>query len=230
MFLKELGEGDKKSIPGIKAVASNFLNSRYRAVTEDDFQKLAVEATVLDEVKVKRAIIYDHPDEGKVEIVIISDRQDKYITGSEEGKYEITLDPDVHDEYGQLVKTVKDYVEVRKLVGTVIKVKAPVYTQININVEIICKPHVIVETVIENVKGRIMRHLDPLVGGPNRNGWPYNRPLTIYELAHVIEETTGVERAENIKLGDEALVKKEINGLVRLEGLLVRVKRGEQGA
>lgn len=224
-FLKDLESGNKKSIDEIKAFALNFMQSRYRAVIEVDFQYLAIEATDsehYDGAMVKRTIINSYPVQGKVEIVVVSENNNKYETQSSEGILEISLGVGPQDEYSPLVKTVKDYLEVRKLVGTIIDVKSPGFTPINIELEILCKPHVVIDTVMNSVKDGILKLLDPLEGGADGSGWPYNRPLTIYELSHIIEETDGVERAESIVLGDEGMTKMKISGLVRLESLLIK--------
>lgn len=195
-FLKEIENGTRKTIPEIKAEALDFLSSRYRAVTEDDFRELAIEATDsgIFEAKVKRAIVYRSPDEEKVEIVIAADRQDKY---------------------KELIESVRNYLNPRALIGTIIEVKEPAYTGVAINIKIVCQPYARIDKVKENVRLRVSDHLDPFIGGPEKKGWPYGRLLTIYEIVQIVEKTDGVKLADSVVFDNNSDLKmKKIDGLI----------------
>jgi hypothetical protein len=312
-FLKEIENGNTKNVEEIKATALNFLKSRYRAVTEDDFCALAIEATdsdmfhagdfkdpaglsaklqdasdplsryfieqfspgsrqllkehdtsapsskelqwvlvnelnrlilgpclydkqrfadvvlrdetqrlieqkptfeagirlnrlLLEQVypneieettrhaKVKKAIVRKLPDEEKVEIIIISDRRDKY---------------------DELIEWVKNYLRPRKLIGTIIEVKKPVYTDVTIDIKVKCQLPARAHNVENNVRSRILHYLDPFEGGPGKKGLPYGRPLTLYEMAQIIEETNGVKQIISLIFDkNETLKIKEIDGLI----------------
>lgn len=207
-FLKEIENGSQKSTLEMKAAALNFLKSPYRAITEEDFRRLAIESTHDKLVKVKRALVFDNPDEGKVEIIIVSDRRDKY---------------------KDLISDVKNYLMPRRIIGTVIEVKEPAYTPVNIDIGISCLPHVKACDVKDEVKNRVLNRLDPFVGGSDKNGWPYGRPLTVYEAYRTVEETYGVRRAEWVWLdGDKDLRHKEIDGLIELEDKDIKVEGVEE--
>src|SRR3990170_5967876 len=113
-FLKEIEENGyrgtrKRKITEMKAAAISFINSNYRAITEEDFKALAIEATQKkkeDDPEVKRVEISGSPD-GRVEIIIISDHLDKY---------------------EELKRIVKEYLEPRRLICTKINVREPVYS------------------------------------------------------------------------------------------------------
>ncbi len=209
-FLKEIEENKSteksiKSINEMKAAALRFINSNYRAVTKDNFKELAIEATWNrneEDPKVKRAIVYGSPD-GKVEIIIISNRLDKY---------------------SDLKKIVKDYLEPRKLICTKIIVKEPVYTSVKIYIEVVCLPHMRTDRIVDKVKKNILDFLDPLTGGDDKNGWPYGRMLTIFEIFHIVEETEGIDHADNVILDDEpGLKNKKIEGLIHPVNISIKV-------
>ncbi|MEA3324166.1 MAG: baseplate J/gp47 family protein [Euryarchaeota archaeon] len=197
-FLKEVEEGDNKSIAEIKEAALRFLKSRYRAVTEDDFCQLAIEAA--DEVG--RAIVYKSGDNEKVEIVIVS----------ESG-----------DGYEELTQVVTDYLNPRKLIGTIIKVKRPVYTDVAIDIRVVCYHYTTPEEVEKDVRDRILKHLDPFGGGDDGTGWPYGRPLTVYEIAQIIEETGGVRQSELVRFDSGEMNVKKIDGLVNVVSTNIEV-------
>lgn len=202
-FLKEVEEGDNKSIAEIKEAALRFLKSRYRAVTEDDFCKLAIEAA--DEVR--RAIIYKSGDNEKVEIVIVSE--------SGEG-------------YEELTQVVTDYLNPRKLIGTIIKVKRPVYTDVAIDIRVVCYHYATPEKVETDVCDRILKHLNPFVGGDEGTGWTYGRPLTVYEIAQIVEETGGVRQSELVRFDRGEMNVKKIDGLVNVVSINIGVVKEDE--
>ncbi len=208
-FLKEIEEKKNNGqtindIHRMKAAALRFLNSDYRAVTEENFAALAIEATIRrgeKEPGVKRAIVKGSPD-GKVEIIVISDRQEKY---------------------EELKKIVKDYLEPRRLICTKIIVKEPVYSLLNIQIDVTLLPQA-VSSSKEMIKKNIMDFLDPVTGGDDKKGWPYGRSVSIYELFDIIEETQGVDHADNVILDNKpGLRNKKIEGLVGKVDISIKV-------
>lgn len=210
-FLKEIEGNNRKgqqvrNILEMKAAALHFLNSNYRAVTEDNFVKLAIESTI-NRIEggpaVKRAIVSGNHD-GKVEITIISDNKEKY---------------------NELIKIVKDYLEPRRLICTKIVVKAPVYSSIKIDIEAVCQPDSKPMLTRENIMKNIIAFLDPVTGGDEKKGWPYGRPVSIYELFHIIEETDGVDYAENVTLnGNPDIRYQRIEGLIGDVDISIKVE------
>lgn len=202
----------EKSIVQIKKSALEFLNSKYRAVTEDDFRSLAIEATQAEKnAKVRRAIVNTYPDGRKIEIIIISDG---------------------HDKYEDLIKIVKNYLEPRKLIGTRIIVKEPVYTPVKIYIEIVSEfqSEIRKEELRDNIKKRIQDHLDPLTGGYDKKGWSYGRTLTIFEIDRIIEETEGVDCVKLVSFDDDLkLTSKKIDGLIHPVHISIKVIEEEEG-
>jgi hypothetical protein len=213
-FLKEIEENKRTGLPArdiqeMKAAALRFLTSDYRAVTQENFITLAIEATqnrADGEPKVKRAIIHGFPD-GKVEIIIISDRR---------------------DEYNELISIVKDYLEPRRLICTKIIVKEPVYSPIKIYIEITCLTSSKSSLIIKKLRKNIQDFLDPVTGGDDKKGWPYGRPVSIYELFRIIEETEGVDHADKVILDDNPDLKnRKIEGLIDPIDISIKVAGGK---
>jgi hypothetical protein len=213
-FLREIETGNEKNIIDMKAAALNFLNSRYRAVTKEDFRELAIEATESEELenitnraKVERAIVDQSIKEEKVRIIIVSNRRDKYKA---------------------LIEQVEEYLDPRRLIGTVVEVASPVYTDVGIHVKIELTSYEKLEIIRENVRTGILNYFDPLTGGSNGSGWPYGRPLIIYEVVQVVEDTNGVKRIVSVVIdNDDDLRIKAIDGLIDVS---VEVEVLEEGA
>ncbi len=214
-FLNEIEEGHDKTIPQIKTEALMFLKSRYRAVTEDDFRRLAIEATDLFGVKVRRVIVEKALDEDKVVIVLVPDKWKQYEELAESEKL---------GRYKELAVSVMDYLNPRTLIGTRIGVKQPVYSDVGIDLKVVCHHYAIAEKIEADTKDRILKHLDPFVGGDEKTGWPYRRSLSVYEIAQIVEETDGVKQVESIMFdGNKELKIKLINGLIKIDSLNVEV-------
>ena len=149
---------------------------------------------IANRAKVIRAIVDQSTKGEKVRIIIVSNRRDKY---------------------NALIEQVKKYLDPRRLIGTVIEVSSPVYTGVGIHVKIELTSYEKVEIVRENVRTRILNYLDPLTGGPKGSGWPYGRPLIIYEVVQVVEDTNGVKRTVSVVIdNDDDLRIKAIDGLI----------------
>lgn len=196
-------KGEEFSIEEIKSFALRFMKSRYRAITEEDFRVLAIQSTEeTTSIQVKRAIVQSYPEEGKIEVIIVA--QD-------------------NDHYQDLIPIVRQYLEDRKLIGTWLEVKPPVYTPVNITMEITCPFHIDRVELGEQIKKRIQEYLDPLAGGPDKTGWPYRRSLTIYELSQIIEENKDVKNVHRILL-ENGQIEMPVQGLVALENLVVHIR------
>jgi len=183
-FLLEVEEGKEKTVDEMKAAALHFLSSRYRAVTEEDFRTLAIEATESGRfhTKVKRVVVL--PRKPEVEIIVIPDEWHKFEINSNSREA----------NYKELIEHVTNYLNPRRLIGTVIQVKKPSFTHVNIDIEVIPQTYAKVDDVREQVRTGVEKYLHPLEGGPEGKGWPYGRSLTVYEIAQVVEKTAGVKR------------------------------------
>ncbi len=198
-----LQKGEEISVEEIKKMVLKFMKSRYRAITEEDFRILAIQSTEeTTNIQVKRAIVQSYPEEGKIEVMIVA--QDS-------------------EHYQELIPIVKQYLEDRKLIGTWLEVKAPVYTTVNINIQITCAFHINKKELESQIKKRIQEYLDPLVGGPDGTGWPYRRALTIYELSQIVEKNKDVINVNQVIL-DNGQIEMPIQGLITLKNLEIHVR------
>ncbi len=207
-FLRQIEERKSKRtgkqfIIEMKAAALRFIYSKYRAITEEDFKFLAIEATQDrkdNDPKVKRVEIQGYPD-GRILMIIISDRTDKY-------------------DY--LKQIVSEYLEPRRLIGTKIIVKEPVYSPLDVLIEVAA---ISPAKTSNKIKKTIWEFLDPIKGGDDGKGWVYGRPLTVFELYHKIEETEGVHHAISVVMdNDPGLKVKKINGLIHPLNITVNVR------
>jgi len=187
----------------MKAEAQNFLKSRYRAVTEEDFRELAKEAAP-DEIM--RVEVFTQAK--SIEIVIIPSH--------------------VPDETWSLefCRKVTDYLYPRRLIGTALKVHTAVYTPITLSVQAVSFSYAEVGKVEKDVKTALTSFLDPVKGGAFGNGWPYGRDVMVYELINIVEKVPGVKMVQAISSDKPFPIK--IEGLVDTSKVLLEVSvKGE---
>lgn len=162
-------------VDAMKGQAAVFLQSRYRAVTEEDFRQLAKEA-LPDEIK--RVEIF--PGSYFIKVVIIPS------SAPDAGKS------------ADLCRVVNDYLTPRKLLGTVLKVQTAAYTPVSLRIEAVSYSYAKAETVKSDVTDALRSYLDPVTGGPAGTGWPYGRDVIVYELCNIVEKVSGVKMVRKI--------------------------------
>jgi Baseplate J-like protein len=170
------------------------LRSLYRAVTTDDFEALALEASA-DVVRahcVPRRYLgagteaertEDRP--GWVSIVVIP----------REGLAD--------DAAEQLRATVAAYLEPRRLIGTRYAVVAPVWAPVAAEIVVARRDDVLDADMRAGVTAVLERFLDPLAGGAAGTGWPFGRDVFVSELFAVLEQLDGVDYIPDLLLTSE---------------------------
>jgi len=202
-FEAAIGGTESESLERAKLRAPELLKARFRAVTADDFEYLACEAST----KVARAkcLVPKGADEkgtvspGTVRLLIVP-----FITaGDGMIPREQLLLPE------QLRREVTNHLDERRLLTTQLVVTEPDYVWVTVEMKIKAK------TESKRLKGDIERKLyqfiNPISGGTENNGWPFGRDLLTSEIHSLIQGMTAVGYVEEVKL------------------FLVDIETGEQG-
>jgi hypothetical protein len=170
---------DHETIESIITYGPERIKNRNRAVTKEDFEWLALEASQY----VARAKCLS--EDGKITIIIVPKYGDD------------TPFPDAG-----LLDLVEKYLKKRAFVTIVdrIEVVGPDYKIINVNIKV--KPTSISESIIvsERISIRLKTFLHPLKGGSNGGGWDFGQDIFISKMAAVIEDLEGVDYVKEIKL------------------------------
>lgn len=172
--LDSIEKGGERDIHKMKAGAQNFLNSRYMAVTLEDFEELTLDASD----KIMRVFVFQKNE--KVWIIFATESP---------GEKDLSI-----------IKEVRDYLIPRKLIGTAIRVREARYTPTKLFVDIAYESYADVTDTENRVKANIQNFLDAINGGPDGDGWPFGRDIMVYELYHLIEKTEGVDHV--VKIAD----------------------------
>ena len=182
------GGSDLETVDEVKARAPHLFRSRFRAVTAEDFEEIAREAST----SVARArCIPCHGREGEVTVVVVPK------VAEEPGADPVQPLPST-----ELMRRVKAELDQRKLISTIVHVVRPRYRHLAMDVAVLRSTSGSSEAIKDEIVHRIREFLHPLRGGKNRRGWPFGRPVSRIDIYHVCEEVGGVDFVDRVILRD----------------------------
>jgi predicted phage baseplate assembly protein len=99
-----------------------------------------------------------------------------------------------------LVDLVTAVLEPRRVVGVQVEQGTPYYQGVSVAAVIRSDPGRNVAVVRQAAEIALTAWLDPLDGGPQGTGWPFDRDLTGASVAHLLEAVDGVAAVEEVQL------------------------------
>lgn len=183
------GGADPETVEEAKQRAPLTLKSRDRAVTAEDFEVLSIKSSTA----VQRArCLPSQQHNGLVQVVIVPRSDEKNLDLTKK----LVPAP-------ELLRFVKNYLDERRLVGTMLDVIRPGYVEISLKITLIRRSVGSNERVKREIEDRLRKYLHPLVGGRDGKGWPFGRAVYKTDLAHLVEDVPGVEAIDAITIFDE---------------------------
>ena len=177
---------DHETLEELKIRGSMVLKHRYRAVTREDFETLAVEASR----NVHRAQCVPAVQPGTVELIIIP----KEVSVSEEAGKVLPTEA--------LLRRVQSYIDKRRLLTTRLNVRGPEYVGLGVLVNVKMRAGFTKNEVQPEIERFLKEYLDPLKGGEDGKGWPLGRDVFVYEIAHQVRRSLKVAYVTDVKLFD----------------------------
>jgi hypothetical protein len=188
--LAATGGADRETIDDAKNRAPFTIKSRDRAVTSEDFEMLALRASP---TLARARCVPDRSNRGYITLVLVP----KGETRGEELNRRLTPSNEV-------LRYVKQYLDDRKLVGTVLNVVRPRYKDLSLRVVLIRRTVGTSDRLRRDIELKLRRYLHSLVGGRSGKGWDFGRPVLKTELIHTVEEVPGVEGVDALDITDES--------------------------
>ncbi len=183
------GGSDAETVEEAKARAPMMLKSRDRAVTAEDFESLALRASTA----VARAkCLPSRERDGEVRVVVLPRADERAADLSRR----LVPAP-------ELLRYVKNYLDERRLVGTVVHVEKPLYAEISLRIAIVRRVIGQSDRVKREIEDRLRRYLHPIAGGKAGEGWPFGRAVYKADLAHLVEDIPGLDTVDEITIYDE---------------------------
>ena len=181
------GGVDAETIDNAKRRGPMALRTGYRAVTAGDYSRLAMEAS--SEVSRARTLPPLSPG-GPVRLLVVPD------PGNADGPRaldDLALAPELIDD-------ISGYVDSRRVLGTSVEIATPYYQGITVAALVDAAPGSSTDLVRERILTRLYRLIDPVTGGPDGTGWPFERDLNAVALSEIVQTIDGVDRVADLLL------------------------------
>lgn len=182
------GGVDAETVEEAKVRGPLSLRTGQRAVTAGDFERITRESSV--EVARARCLPLTESGTGAVRVLVVP---------------QVRTDPREHtiDHFAlseQLFRLIRDALDVRRPVGVAVEVGTPYYQGVSVAALVRSLPGRPAALIRQRVLDVLDRYVNPLVGGADGAGWPFDADLTSAAVAQVIEAVEGVERVEEVVL------------------------------
>jgi predicted phage baseplate assembly protein len=181
------GGVDAESVAEAKERGPLTLRTGQRAVTAGDFERLARESSV--EVARTRCLPAAMPG-GPVRVLVVP---------------HVRSDPEEHrlDDYAlpaPLLERLRAHLDARRLVGTTLEIGTPFFQGVSVAALLRAEPGRPAPSVRQRATAAVSRFVNPLTGGPDGQGWPFDADLNTAVLSALLEQVEGVDRVDEVLL------------------------------
>jgi predicted phage baseplate assembly protein len=190
------GGVDGETLEEAKVRGPVQMRARNRAVTAQDYEQLAREAA---------------PEVARVRCVPAGPVGEATAAGGFPGVRVLVVPACAGDDTGrlrfeqlvleeELLRRIADYLDERRVIGARIVVEPPHYQGITLVARIRARRRARMAEVETAARRALYRYYDPIVGGPDGDGWPFGRPVHVGEVYAVMQRVEGVEYIEDVRL------------------------------
>ncbi len=186
--LKPAGGGvDGETVEEAKARGPLTLRTGQRAVTAGDFERLTLESSI----EVARArCLPAASGRGPVRLLVVPQVRTDFRTHQLD---DFALTP-------PLLRTISDYLNEHRIVGTAVEVGTPYYQGVSVAALVHAPAGRPLALVRQRAVAELARYLHPLVGGANGNGWLFDADLNAAAIAQLLDSIEGIDRVDEVQL------------------------------
>ncbi len=185
---------DAESLAAAMMRAPQLLRSRERAVTEADYEFLAMQALPAQISRVKclqpRPVNAGRVQPGRVYVLVIPRIHDpERLLSAEE--------LDLSTEASQLLSS---YLDERRLLTVRLSVREPEYRGVAVKVQLRATPGADQDELERRIMAQLHRFLNPLTGGADGKGWPFGRDIYISDVYQCLQGMEGIQFIRNVEM------------------------------
>ncbi len=181
------GGVDAESVAEAKVRGPLTLRTGHRAVTAGDYERLTKEASI--EVARTRCLPAARGN-GAVRLLVVPRVRREVATHR--------LDDFAISE--PLMERITTHLNEHRLVGTSLEVSTPYYQGVSVAALVHAGPGRPPGLVRQRAIDVLTRYLNPLAGGPDGTGWPFDSDVNAATVAQLLESVEGLERVEEALL------------------------------
>lgn len=168
------------------AATMRALRERYRAVTPEDYEQLALQRLA---------------DRGRARVRCLPERDLTSGENTEAAPGSVSLV--VMSEGGlskDIIPELRLFFRDRRLVGTRLHVVEPTRVAITVKATLRLRDDAIASIVRAHARQHLAAYLDAWAGGPRGHGWPFGRDVHVAEVYAVLDRVSGVESVHGVVL------------------------------
>ena len=183
------GGVDGENIENAKVRGPIVLRTRDRAVTMEDYEHLAKEAAP-EVARVRCVTAGEGADAGGVRILVVP------AAGSADGR--LRFEQMVPGE--DTLKRISRRLDEARVIGTRVLIEPPVYRGVTVVAKLKPRSGANATRLQVDALEALYNYFHPIVGGPDRTGWPFGRPVHVGEVYSVLQGLRGAELVEDARL------------------------------
>ncbi len=183
------GGVDGEDIENAKVRGPIVLRTRDRAVTMEDYEHLAHEAAP-EVARVRCVTAGDGADAGGVRILVVP------AAGGSAGRLRFEQLVPGEDTLARISRRLDE----SRVIGTRVLVEPPVYRGVTVVAKLKPRASANPTRLQADALDALYSYFHPIGGGPDRNGWPFGRPVHVGEVYSVLQALRGTELVEDARL------------------------------
>jgi len=202
-----VGGVDGEDIENAKLRGPIVLRTLGRAVTTEDYEQLAREAA--PEVSRVRCLAAGDPSEaGAVRVLVVP------AAAAGGGRLAFDQLAPAQDTVEKIARRLDEC----RLIGSRVLIQPPLYRGVTVVARVRARPRANPNRLHEEALEALYLYFNPVVGGPDGDGWPFGRPVHVGEVYSVLQRLPGTELVEDVRLfGADPVTGARGGALQRLE-------------
>jgi predicted phage baseplate assembly protein len=180
-----VGGVDAETVENVKRRGPQSLRAGGRAVTVSDFERLTAQAdSRVGRVRCLAPVQAGDPVRLLV-VPMIEQRPE-------------TLQLDHFALPDDMIERIASYLDHRRILGSKIEVGTPYYQGVTVAALVSPRPGRPASLVQDRAMRALYDFINPLTGGPERSGWPFDADLNAAQIFQLLEAVEGVERVDEV--------------------------------
>ena len=184
---------DAETLEHAKLRVPQVLRSNTRAVTSEDFEYLAVQASPgiarAKAVTAGNNLDKENVQPGSVRVILIPAVPE----------YENYIPMEQLDITKKISEEVSNYLDERRLLGTNLVIGKPKYVYVTVEVRVrVIRGYD--QKASADIEKQLYRYINPICGGNDGKGWPFGRSLNASEIQSCLQDIQHIDYIEEIKI------------------------------
>ena len=223
LYLRGIEAGNSQTVLEMQRMMLTFLSLPYRAIVSDDFHQLAIRMTTGEKaIKTNSGSKYGSipawaqvsrtwvdSSDNRILVVLITGAQFTYSFDTSDSTstqfvYRRVTTDDVRNrtQSASLVAAYRRFMASRLIAGTVFEAHSPVWTSAYLEIDLRCEQFATPALVMAAVQKKVVLFLDPVQGGWQGTGWPYNEPVTPEVVENLVNTVDGVTHVNAVRINE----------------------------